>query len=545
MQRIPRAYPLLPGFRFDEELAARVVGWWRRHLSFSISDWGGKPFVLLPWQEEAITRLFATVDEAGVRQYRHLFLGIPKKNGKTELSAGVGLRVLCGDRQNRPEVYSAALNEDQASLSWRAAAKMVKQRKALSKRVSLQESVFRMRHVGNDGRFHVLSGETAGKQGLSPSCVIFDEIHEQTDRGLWDALTSRDATMARRSPIIMTTTTAGHDRATIGYEVWERAVAVQRDPELDPTMLAYVWAAPEDADWQDRRVWQACNPSWGEIIRESEVEIEVRQAAGNHEEELRIRQWRLNQWPDLIVAPWLPIGHWDACAGEPAIWRSGSVFAGLDLGPVDGLSVLVVVAAADGLLHVEVRPWVPEESIERAGRGAGGDTRWRQWESDGLLTATPGGATDLEVIRDEILQVHGDFPIASLGVVQWSAAEIEADLEEAGIEVWEVGQTARAQNEAARSLFRRVVADRLRHGGNELLRAGVLAAEVDTDRNNQWRVDRVASHGDVQAVVALLCAVDAVVRHEGEPDRERWGDGPSSKRPPSFNPFGTQRVIGW
>ena len=547
MQRIPRAYPLLPGFQFDDELAQRVVAWWERCLTFSISDWGGQPFVMLPWQREAITRLFATVDAAGKRQYRHVFLGVPKKNGKTELSAGVGLLVLCADRQHRPEVYSAALNEEQAALSWRAAAKMVKQRKALRTRVSLQESAYRMRDKRNDGRFHVLSGDTAGKQGLSPSCVIFDEIHEQTGRGLWDALTSRDATMARRSPIIMTTTTAGHDRDTIGYEVWQRAVAVQRDPELDPTMLAYVWEAAEDADWQDRRVWKGCNPSWGHIIRAEEVEREVEQARGNLAEEIRIRQWRLNQWPATIVGAWLPMDRWDACRARAVVDEDGAhIVAGLDLGPVDGMAVLILARVdPGGLLHVERRSWVAREILDRAARGAGGDPLWPGWAEDGRIEVVDGGAIDVDRITQQLLEINGATPIRSLGVVKWSAQEIEEDLELAGIEVWEVGQTATAQNEAARAMYRWIVSGRVRHGGDPVLRAAAVALEVAEDRNGYIRLDRQGSRGRIEAMVALVCAVDAVVRTEDAAPRERWTDAPKAGGPPRYDPFGRARVVGW
>ncbi len=51
-------------------------------LKLTKGQWAGKPFILLPWETDLITRLFGTLREDGTRQYRTAYVEIGKKNGK-------------------------------------------------------------------------------------------------------------------------------------------------------------------------------------------------------------------------------------------------------------------------------------------------------------------------------------------------------------------------------------------------------------------------------------------------------------------------------
>ena len=42
----------------------------------------GQPFQLMEWQRSAVSQFYGEVREDGLRQYRYLYLEIPKKNGK-------------------------------------------------------------------------------------------------------------------------------------------------------------------------------------------------------------------------------------------------------------------------------------------------------------------------------------------------------------------------------------------------------------------------------------------------------------------------------
>jgi phage terminase large subunit-like protein len=178
------------------------------HLTFSKGQWKGQPFRLLPWQwEKLILPAFGTLREDGNRQYRYIYVEIGKKNGKSELGAGIALYCLCADREGKPEIYSAAGDREQAGLVYSAASEMVRQSPDL-KHLKVLDSHKRIINPRNSGFYQVLSNEAELQHGLSPSAIIFDELHAQPTDRLWNVLTA-GTHYARRQQIIMVLTTAG------------------------------------------------------------------------------------------------------------------------------------------------------------------------------------------------------------------------------------------------------------------------------------------------------------------------------------------------
>ncbi len=113
--------------------------------------------------------------------------------------------------------------------------------------------------------WRVLSGHPK-KSGLNPSGILFDEVHEQADRKLWDIL--RTAKGARRQPLTWASTTAGFDETTICFELHDTARKV-RDGIFDlPTLLPVIFEADEKKDdWKAEETWRKCNPNLGISVK--------------------------------------------------------------------------------------------------------------------------------------------------------------------------------------------------------------------------------------------------------------------------------------
>lgn len=104
---------------YDEAKAKRTINFINA-LKHTKGKWRGIPFDLLPWQDKIISDIFGTVKENGYRQYNTAYVEIPKKNGKSELAAGIALYLTCGDMEWGAEVYGCASDRQQASivLTW-------------------------------------------------------------------------------------------------------------------------------------------------------------------------------------------------------------------------------------------------------------------------------------------------------------------------------------------------------------------------------------------------------------------------------------------
>ena len=182
-------------------------------LSHTKGTWAGKPFELIDWQEQIIRDLFGVLKPNGYRQFNTAYIEIPKKQGKSELAAAVALLLLCGDGEERAEVYGCAADRNQAKIVFDVAVDMVRFCPALSKRVKILESQKKITYLPTNSSYQVLSADVANKHGFNTHGVIFDELHTQPNRKLFDVMLQGSGD-ARMQPLYFLITTAGNDTKT-------------------------------------------------------------------------------------------------------------------------------------------------------------------------------------------------------------------------------------------------------------------------------------------------------------------------------------------
>jgi phage terminase large subunit-like protein len=289
---------------FDESAADRAVTFIERFCTHVKGDLGGKPFLLEDWQKDDIIRpLFGWKKQDGTRKYRTCYVEIPRKNGKSNLSAAIALYMLFADGEKGAEVISAAGDRGQANIVFNIAQEMITNNEHLRSRAKVLRNVVHYR----SSWYKSISAEAYTKHGLNCHAVIFDELHTQPNRDLWDVLTT--STGARRQPLIMALTTAGHDRASICYEVHEYATAVKDGRIQDPTFLPVLYAADQDDDWTKEETWKKANPGYGTICHKGYFEQAVQNAKANPSMVNSFLRLHLNIWTSAETA-WIPDDVW-------------------------------------------------------------------------------------------------------------------------------------------------------------------------------------------------------------------------------------------
>ena len=312
-ERRPAGYPklknykpsrfMLPTSHYDKAKADRAVKF-IENLCHTKGKWAGKRFWLLPWQEQLIRDIFGIVKPDGYRQFRTAFVEICKKVGKSELAAAVALYLLYADNEPSAEVYGAAADRQQASIVFDVAKQMVEMSPALLKRSKLMTATKRIVNYGNSGYYQVLSAEVGGKHGFSVSGLVFDEIHTQPNRQLYDVLT-KGSSDARQNPLHFIITTAGTDRHSIAYELHTKAVDILEGRRVDPTFYPVVYGLKDDEDWEDEANWYKVNPSLGYTVDIERLRDAYREAKQNPADEVTFKWLRLNMWVSSTVA-WIP-----------------------------------------------------------------------------------------------------------------------------------------------------------------------------------------------------------------------------------------------
>ena len=350
---------------YDKAAADYAVGF-IQCLCHTKGTWAGKPFELIDWQEQIIRDIFGTIKPNGYRQFNTAYIEIPKKMGKSELAAAVALLLCGGDGEARAEVYGCAAVRQQAGIGFEVAADMVRMCPALNRRVKILTATKRIVYTPTNSFYQVLSAEAYSKHGFNIHGVVFDELHTQPNRKLFDVMTKGSGD-ARMQPLYFLITTAGTDTKSICYETHQKAKDILEGRKIDPTFYPVIYGADEGDDWTDPKVWKKANPSLGITVGIDKVKAACESAKQNPAEENSFRQLRLNQWVKQAVR-WMPMDKWDRCAfatSEDDL--EGRVcYGGLDLSSTTDITAFVLVfPPLDEEDKYVILPyfWIPEENM--------------------------------------------------------------------------------------------------------------------------------------------------------------------------------------
>ena len=253
------------GYHYSPARAWHVIDFIERYCHHSKGKMGGQPVRLELWEKAMLAAIFGFVDMDGNRQYREALLIVGKKNGKSLLASAVGLYLMIGDGEPRPEVYAVATKRDQAKIIWQEAKRMVRKSPALLKRIKtltheLTSEAF------NDGVFKPLASDSDTLDGLNVHGVLMDEIHQWKDgRALYNIMA--DGTTAREQPLVFITSTAGTVREDIyddRYEYAARIINGYGDPKgaHDPHFIAFVYELDARREWTDPNCGQRPTRVW-------------------------------------------------------------------------------------------------------------------------------------------------------------------------------------------------------------------------------------------------------------------------------------------
>ena len=536
-------------------------------LPFASNEWAGKPFRLLPWEEEAISKFYGvqTQDEDGkwVRHRHYLYTEIPKKNGKSEFAAPLGLYHLCYDGEERPLVGIFAADKTNADIIYQAAKYMV-EHSALGQpeydppvwcRDSRREI-----YTKAGGLMKVYSSDADTKHGFSFSCVIFDELHAQPNRRLWDVVTPGSGD-ARRQPAWIVLTTAGDDpdRTSIAWEIHEkcrrllalRAGRPESETDIDdplwcPIMYGISVLTGDDPDKiaaldiYDEALWAACNPSLGVTVKLRTVRQHARTARQSEAQERLFRWLRLNQWIAVKTVGWLPLTLYDKTQWGPSAkaergeWlerlRGKRCFGGLDLSSTTDLTALVFLFPPQEGLETWVmlpRAWVPLDGIEA--RELRDHVPFRDWIRAGFLTGCPGDMIDFPDVESAVLEASEIYQLELLGMDPYLGRTIAARLTEAGVNVTEIPQTMSGMSPAMKELERLIRSHQMLHLHNTAARWCFGNVRCAVDGNENMKPMKNRSTGRIDIAVAWIISMAAAMLDAAKPpdlaqamDRPGW-----------------------
>ncbi|ARW94125.1 hypothetical protein MS6207_00802 [Escherichia coli] len=245
-------------YRFDKDLAERAAKFIQL-LPHTKGEWAFKrmPITLEPWQLFVICCAFGWVNKGiRLRRFREVYTEIPRKNGKSAISAGVALYCFACDNEFGAEVYSGATTEKQAWEVFRPARLMCKRTPMLTEAFGIEVNASNMNRPEDGARFEPLIGNPG--DGSSPHCAVVDEYHEHATDALYTTMLTGMG--ARRQPLMWAITTAGYNIEGPCYDKRREVIEMLNGSVPNDELFGIIYTVDEGDDWTDPQVLEKANP---------------------------------------------------------------------------------------------------------------------------------------------------------------------------------------------------------------------------------------------------------------------------------------------
>lgn len=534
------------GAHYCEPRADRAAGFFPALLVHTKGHWARHPFILEPWQEQDIIRpLFGEVTWSDewrryVRRYTVAWVCVARKNGKTELAAGIVLLLLIGDDEEAAEVYGAAADTKQADKVGQVVERMRQLNPVLRERLHHNKTAHRWSDAKTGSWYELITSDALGELGANPHGAVVDELLSQPDGSLWEALRSSAGT--RTQPLFLGVTTETNDPSSWAAATIDEAERIEEDPSRAPHVFVYIRKLPHtpeglerlrrlypghpdlpvSLDPFDERNWRWPNPALGSFLSKESIRKEALEARNEPAKENAFRQFKLDQRVQQATR-WMPLHLWDACGGLVAEDKlvGRQCYGGLDLSATSDLTALCWFFP--GELHALLwRFWVPVAEVEPLEKHG---LPIRLWIRQGFIEETAGDVVDYEAVKAQILRDVERFGVVNIGIDRWNSTWLTNWMETEGLEAALVGQGFAGMSGPMKEFMRLVRSRGLSHGGNPVARWHADSIEAMQDKSENIKPvkpDRRKSGKRIDGLVAAFMAIDGWMRTE--PEEDAWAE---------------------
>lgn len=540
---------------FSQKHSDIACNFFEKILKHTADDWYGKPFLLAPWEEEALNQIFGNVDDEGRRIIEMAYLEVPKKSGKSEFAAGIILLALVTETMPGCQIYGAAAATRQALNVYRAATKMVEQEPILKQRLRILRGTNRIiKRSDPDSFYAAIAADGDLGDGVNPSVVVADEVHRwKTRKQLenWDVLSNGGIT--RRQTLTVAITTAGiENESPLAWRLHQKTLKINAGIVSDPKFYGRIYGADKDDDPAAESTWVKAMPSLKQNGGFLDIS-KVREKFTTHESEGDLTSWKryfLNIW-DQRENLAIDIGKWDASAGP---WQAKGMladpgpilidgkeharkvrplphelmtrfigrkcWAGADLSMTTDFSSTVFLFPCDEDDTFDVLPffWLPKKDVLKLERRLG--VPLRQWAEQGFLELSPGEVIDYRDIRARLEWGAELFDLQEICWDPYNSREISVQMIDDGYKCCEVRQGYKTLSEPTKKIIQLVAQGKLHHGGHPVLRWNAGCATLDDDRRDNImfaKPNRATSINRIDGMAALADAMTQAISGEHAP----------------------------
>jgi phage terminase large subunit-like protein len=531
---------------FYQSEADKACNFFEKVLKHTADDWYGKPFLLAPWEEEALVEVFGNLDSNGNRIIGEVYLEVPKKAGKTEFAAGINCLVLVTTKSPGCQCYGAAAATRQALNVYRAACKMVEQSPILSRQLRIMRGTNRIvKRSDPDSFYGAIAADGDFGDGVNPALTVADEVHRwKTRKHLenWDVLSNGGIT--RKQTLTIAITTAGvKDESPLAWKLHEKVRKIKDGIVKDPKFYGRIYAADDGDDPADPKTWIKANPS----LKENGGFLDKEKIREKYEAHLAegdltsFKRYFLNIW-DQKDDRAIDMVAWDKGSSE---WQAEGLlerkpedkvrsysheflqrffgrrcWAGVDLSMTTDMTSVVFLFKVEGKDEYEVLPffWLPDANLRKMEVRL--SVPLKQWAEQGFLELVPDSRViDYRDVQDRLRWGAELFDLQGIYWDPWNSRQASVEMIEEGFNCVEVRQNYKELNEPTKKVLELVARGGIHHGNHPVLKwhASCCALLPDNRDNVMFaKPDRSKTTKRIDGIAAMTDALIGAIEGEGE-----------------------------
>lgn len=394
----------------------------------------GKPFVLEEWQKWIIYSIFGFYyKDSNERLVKKALITVGRKNGKSMQIAAMALYMLIADGEPAAQVLNIANNTKQAHLLFEMQQKLVKCLDPKHKYTkTLRDSI----QVPKTSSYsQVLSSDSSGHDGSSPSTYILDEVHEMKDSKLWDVMVS--GTGFRVSPLGICISTSGFLLNGFLHNYRDVCIDILEHRKEDDEQFAAIYELDDEDDWKDEKNWVKANPNLDVTVTRKYLEGQIRSAINDSALEVSVKTKNFNMWvsskeiwisDDKIRKVMSPVNLDD--------YKDEDCFMGVDLSAVSDLTSTTVMFPPNP--DREINPdkfvfktiiYLPESELTENVNSY----LYMIWKRENYLKVTSGNVVDYDYILKDQININDKNYVVNVAYDKWNATQWAINATEEGL----------------------------------------------------------------------------------------------------------------
>ena len=509
-------------YKFNKDFAEKVCKFIQL-LPHTKGEWAFKrmPITLEPWQLFIFCCVFGWVHKkTNLRRFREVYTEIPRKNGKSAISAGAGLYCFSVDNEFGAEVYSGATTEKQAWEVFRPARLMCKRTPLLCEAFGITVNASNLSRIADGARFEPLIGNPG--DGASPSCAIVDEYHEHDTDSLYTTMLTGMG--ARKQPLMWAITTAGYNIEGPCYDKRREVIDMLNATVPNDELFGIIYTIDEGDDWTDPSALEKANPNIGISVYRDFLLSQQQRAINNARLANTFKTKHLNVWVSAKSAFFNMIS-WANCEDKSLSleqFEGQSVIRGYDLARKLDMNsgVRLFHRIIDGKRHyycISPKFWVPYDTVYGADvEDRKTAERFQKWINTGHLDVTDGAEIDYREILHDAIESNKDNPVTVSAIDPHGATNLSHHLADEGLNPVTIIQNFTNLSDPMKELEAAIQSGRFHHDGNPILTWCIsnVVGKNAPGNDDVVRPIKERNENKIDGAVALIMAIGRIILSE-------------------------------